>query len=151
MSPIPAGHVAHAGLIALYGRRGWRGVLIQGPSGIGKSDLALRSLEAGFSLVSDDRTLLWVSQGRLFGACPPTIAGLIEARGVGVSPRPARSFCEISLVVQCVGSDTPVERIPVFASHAILGVACPTLDLRPLEASSPVKLIHALSLLGGER
>ena len=150
MSPNPAGHVVHAGLIALYSRRGWRGVLIQGPSGSGKSDLALRALEAGFSLVSDDRTVLWVCQGRLFGACPPTIAGLIEARGVGVLPHPTRRFTEIHIIAQCVGAEAEIERLPSFASHAILGVPCPTLTLRPLEASAPMKLIHALSLLGGE-
>ena len=61
-------------------------MLIEGASGSGKSDLALRCLPLGFRLVSDDRTRLWVSEGRLFGAAPEPIAGLIEARGLGVMP-----------------------------------------------------------------
>jgi serine kinase of HPr protein (carbohydrate metabolism regulator) len=141
--------VLHAGLIALYDRGAWKGVLIQGPSGVGKSDLALRAIAAGFRLVADDRTLLWVSRGRLFGACPPPIAGLIEARGVGLAPLPARPFAQIRLVARCLEPDEPVERMPQLACQEILGVDCPTVALHPLEASSPVKLVHVLSLLGG--
>ena len=48
----------HAGLIALYDAGGWKGVLIEGASGSGKSDLALRCLGRGFRLVADDRTRL---------------------------------------------------------------------------------------------
>ena len=70
------GEPFHAGLIALYGGGLWRGVLIEGRSGSGKSDLALRCLSLGFRLVADDRTRLWVSEGRLFGAAPEPIAGL---------------------------------------------------------------------------
>jgi serine kinase of HPr protein (carbohydrate metabolism regulator) len=144
------GQVLHAGLIALHDRGAWKGVLIQGPSGVGKSDLALRAIAAGFRLVADDRTLLWVSQGRLFGASPPPIAGLIEARGVGIVPQATRALAQIRLVARCLGPDETVERMPQFACQAILGVDCPTMALHPLEASSPMKLIHALSLLGGE-
>jgi serine kinase of HPr protein (carbohydrate metabolism regulator) len=141
--------IVHAGLIALYDARAWKGVLIQGPSGVGKSDLALRALGLGFRLVSDDRTLLWASQGRLYGRCPPAIAGLIEARGLGVMPLATRGFAQIRLIVRCLPAGGPVERMPDDARQSLLGVGVPTLDLRPLEASSPMKLLHALSLLGG--
>ena len=138
----------HAGLIARYTSRGWQGVLITGPSGSGKSDLALRALEQGFSLVSDDRTRLWLSGGRLYGACPAPIAGLIEARGVGIATAATRPFAEIRLVARCViGAEIP-ERLPQARRERLLGLAIPALDLRPLEASAPAKLIHALSLLG---
>ena len=143
--------IRHAGLLALYGRNGWRGALIEGPSGIGKSDLALRCLAAGLRLVSDDRTVVWSSGGRLFGACPAPIAGLIEARGLGLVAQTFRPFTEIHLVVRCVGAGQSIERMPEFASQAILGVDLPTLDLHPLESSSHVKLIHVLSPLGGGR
>ena len=143
--------VLHAGLVALYDGGAWKGVLIQGPSGVGKSDLALRALHLGFRLVADDRTLLWTSGGRLFGACPPAIAGLIEARGVGVTPAATRALAEIRLIVRCLAPGATVERMPPPACETLLGVALPTLDLRPLEGSAPMKLLHALSLLGGGR
>ena len=143
--------VRHAGLIALYGRGGWRGALIEGASGVGKSDLALRALASGLRLVADDRTLVWTCRGRLFGACPPPIADLIEARGLGIVSHSALPFAEIHLLVRCVDPGQSLERFPEFASQAILEVDLPTLDLHPLEASSHVKLIHALSPLGGGR
>ena len=86
------GEIRHAGLIARYGPGGWRAALIEGPSGCGKSDLALRCLEAGLRLVADDRTRVWACGGRLFGACPPAIGGLIEARGVGILPQSTRAI-----------------------------------------------------------
>ncbi len=143
--------IVHAGLIALHDRGSWRGVLIEGPSGAGKSDLALRALDHGFRLVADDRVLIWTSQGRLYGAAPPAIAGLMEARGVGITAQPTRSFVEIQLIARCVGPTEPVERMPDETRKVLLGLAIPTLGLRPFEASAPLKLIQSLSLLGGGR
>jgi len=143
--------IVHAGLIARYDRGGWIGVLIQGPSGVGKSDLALRAIHAGFRLVADDRTQIWVSQGRVFGASPPTIAGLIEARGVGIGREPPHPLAEIRLVARCVDAEYPVERWPDTIRQTVLDIEIPALDLRPLEASAPQKLLRALSLLGAAR
>ncbi len=141
--------VAHAGLIALYDRGAWKGVLIEGRSGSGKSDLALRCLTLGFRLVADDRTVLWTSEGRLFGAAPPVIAGLVEARGLGVVPEPARRYAEIRLQARCLGPQEPLERLPDPAFRRVQGVRAPVITVRPLEASAPEKLVRALSLLGG--
>lgn len=136
----------HAGLIARRGADGWLGVLIEGPSGSGKSDLILRCLSRGFVLVADDRVALWVCEDRLWGAAPISLNGLIEVRGLGVLSHPARPFAEIRLVAECAEA---AERMPdpVFREH--VGVRRPLLRVRPLEASAPEKLIHALSLLGG--
>ena len=139
----------HADLIALYDRGRWRGVLIEGESGSGKSDLALRCLTLGFRLVADDRTTLWLSEGRLFGSAPAPIAGLIEARGLGITPVEARRFAEVGLVVRCLLPADPLERMPEPATRTLLGVAIPRIAVRPLEASSPDKVIRALTLLGG--
>src|SRR5581483_2217647 len=76
--------IHHAGLLAKWAEGHWNGVLIEGDSGSGKSDLALRALDEGWALVADDRTLLWACEGRLYGRAPDPIAGLIEARGLGV-------------------------------------------------------------------
>jgi serine kinase of HPr protein (carbohydrate metabolism regulator) len=143
------GKALHAGLIALYGPDGWRGVLIEGPSGSGKSDLALRCLASGFRLVADDRTLLWTCEGRLFGRAPGPIADLIEVRGLGVASEPARTLAEVHLVVCCLQGAEQPERLPDPASRTLLGVVRPLICVRPLEASAPQKVTRALSLLGG--
>ena len=123
--------------------------MIEGVSGSGKSDLALRCLTLGFRLVADDRTTLWLSEGRLFGAAPAPIAGLIEARGLGIMKVEARRFAEVQLVVRCLLPADPLERMPEPATRTLLGVAVPRIAVRPLEASSPDKVIRALTLLGG--
>ena len=140
--------IAHAGLIALYTGREWRGVLIEGPSGAGKSDLALRCLELGFALVADDRTQLWTCQGGLYGAAPAPIAGLIEGRGLGILPAPARAMAKIRLLVECRAPNEPIERLPEQEARTLQGVAMPCLRLHALEASAPVKLRWALSHVG---
>jgi serine kinase of HPr protein (carbohydrate metabolism regulator) len=139
----------HAGLIALYDDGVWKGVLLEGESASGKSDLALRCLSRGFRLVADDRTRLWVSQGRLFGAPPEPLAGLIEMRGLGILPEPARRLAEVRLVVRCLDSNDALERLPERDTRVLLGVTLPKVAVRPFEASAPEKLAHALSLLGG--
>jgi serine kinase of HPr protein (carbohydrate metabolism regulator) len=139
--------ILHAGLIARRLGGYWRGVLIEGPSGSGKSDLALRALHAGWVLVADDRTRVWASGGQAFGAAPPTLAGLIEARGLGVISRPMRPFVSIALAVRCAPSDQ-IERAPEIASQMLAGVAIPTLALACRESSGPAKLAEALTRLG---
>jgi serine kinase of HPr protein (carbohydrate metabolism regulator) len=132
--------IAHAGLIAARLGGVWRGVLIEGPAGAGKSDLALRALDHGFSLVADDRVSLWLSDGRLFGCAPPALRGLLEIRGLQVVEVLARPLAEVVLVARC---GTP-ERIPDPQFADILGVSVPLIELDPREASAPAKLRRAL-------
>ena len=138
--------IRHAGLVAQRLGGPWRGVLIEGPSGAGKSDLALRCLAAGFRLAADDRVELFTADGRLFGAAPATLAGLIEVRGVGVLTIDALPLAEVALVVRC---GVP-ERIPDPDHVDILGVTVPALTLSPLEAAAPAKLSRALALFDAE-
>ena len=84
--------ILHAGLVARFDARRWRGVLIEGASGAGKSDLSLRLLERGWSLVADDRCLVWTCNGRVYGRAADALKGLIEARGLGVEPVSVRAF-----------------------------------------------------------
>jgi serine kinase of HPr protein (carbohydrate metabolism regulator) len=139
----------HAGLVALYLGGGWRGVLIAGPSGAGKSDLALRTLDHGFRLVADDRTILWRSGGRLYGRAPDVLHGLIEVRGLDVLRRPALAFAGVDLAVSCLGADQATERIPEASHVDHLGLSLPQISLRACEASAPAKLRVALEHLGG--
>lgn len=132
--------IRHAGLMAQRLHGAWRGVLIEGPSGSGKSDLALRLLACGWRLVADDRTVLWISGGRLFGRAPDALAGLIEVRGQGVLAQAALPLAEVALLARA----GEAERMPEPACETLLGkaVAVMTLDLR--EASAPAKLGRAL-------
>jgi serine kinase of HPr protein (carbohydrate metabolism regulator) len=141
--------IVHAGLIALWRPDGWSGILIEGPSGVGKSDLALRALEAGFRLVSDDRTCLFKSSERLFGRAPPTLFGMIEARGLGVLRERALTLTEIRLLVRCAHAPKDVERMPDMELQTRAGVSVPALDLWPFEHSAPAKLRRAVEWLGG--
>ncbi len=138
--------IRHAGLIARFERGTWRGVLIEGPSGAGKSDLALRALDQGWSLVADDRTLVWASGRRLYGRAPDSLAGLIEVRGHGLLTVPRRSFAAIALVARCLQPEA-MERMPEPAALSLLDLTLPLVAVAAIEASAPAKLGRALSLL----
>lgn len=134
--------VVHATTITTFLGGRWQGVLLMGPSGIGKSDLALRAINDGFQLVSDDYSRLWLSGNHLYASAPDTIAGQIEVRGIGIMPQPARPLSRISLCVHC--QNTTPERMPDPLGTSFLGYALPALRLNPLEASTVSKLRMAL-------
>ena len=122
-------------------RRGgrWNAVLIQGPSGAGKSDLALRALAAGWRLVADDRCLAWTSGGRLYVRAPETLAGLIEARGLGVLPHPYLAFAPVALAVR-IEDLGALERVPEPEFLDVLGILLPQVRFSALEGSATAKL-----------
>ena len=126
----------------------WRGraVLLRGPSGSGKSDLALRLVAVGWRLVADDRCDLSERAGRLIASPPRTLAGLIEARGVGIVRVPSRARAAVALVVDLVPS-AAVPRFPAPATVRYLGIAVPRLRLAGFEVSAPAKLGAALAAL----
>ncbi|MGN7159940.1 HPr kinase/phosphorylase [Sphingomonas sp. SAFR-052] len=122
----------HASCVAIRGV----GVLIAGPSGSGKSDLALRLIERGAILVSDDYTLLHAEGDELRATAPATIAGRIEVRGIGIVDRPTVPSVAIALFVE---AGTP-ERMPEPSTQLIAGIAIPAYRLALLEASAPAKI-----------
>jgi serine kinase of HPr protein (carbohydrate metabolism regulator) len=140
--------ILHAGLIAVQVAGAWRGALIQGPSGVGKSDLALRALEFGFRLVADDRVLVFVSQGALFGRAPDALRGLLEVRGLGVVRQSALASAPIILSVQCKPTPDAVERLPELCSESLLGCDIPVFAVWPLEHTAPAKIRRAIEYLG---
>jgi HPr kinase/phosphorylase len=126
---------------------GWRAVLLRGPSGAGKSDLALRVIEAGGRLVADDQTHV-AKAGRALIATPPAaLAGMIEARGLGILKLPRSQVLERAPVALLVDLVTPdrIERLPEPTSEAVEGIDLPRVDLAPFEASSVAKLRLALA------
>ena len=124
---------------------GWRAVLITGPAGAGKSDLALRLLGRGWRLVADDYVHVTASAGTLYAVAPETIAGRMEVRGVGIVPACARGLTRLSLAVEL--TDGPIERLPEPAARAVEGVALPVLRLNGFEASAAEKVAAALARL----
>ena len=133
----------HASCVALDGRA----VLLMGPSGSGKSDLALRLLDRGATLVSDDYTVLTRDRGRLLATAPATIAGRIEVRGVGLVEIGNQSGLPVGLVVDIAA---PPERMPNDRSQEIAGVSIPVIAISPFEASAPIKVELALLHIGLE-
>jgi len=127
---------------------GGDGVLLRGPSGCGKSDLALRLIDGGARLIADDQTELRLAGIDVIASPPATIAGQIEARGVGILRVPFASRIPLRLVVDLVPPET-VERMPEDAQTELLGRAIPRLALAAFEASTPAKIRLALGALVG--
>ena len=125
----------HATCIAIDGV----GVLLRGPSGAGKSDLALRLIDLGGRLVADDRADLRLVKGLVVASPPPALAGLIEARGLGILRIGALSEAAIALVVDLVGTKL-VQRLPARETVNILGVTLPSTRIAPLEAAAVAKV-----------
>jgi hypothetical protein len=132
----------HATCVAIGGR----GVLIRGRSGSGKSDLALRLIDRGAGLVSDDYTIVAGEEGRAFARAPEAIAGKLEVRGVGIVDMPAQADMPVCLLADL---DWPPERLPEAARGvAVAGTIVPAIGLAALEASAPLKLEQALLRFG---
>ena len=132
----------HATTVALDGRA----VLITGPSGSGKSDLALRLLERGFRLVSDDQTLVRREGDRLFASAPPAIAGKMEIRGIGIVKVETVADVPVALVVELTSD---IQRLPDDARHRpVLGVDLPLVSIDAMTASAAAKVAFALDHLG---
>ncbi len=125
----------HATAIAIDGHA----VLLRGRPGAGKSDLALRLIDAGAQLVADDQSDLARQGDSLVVRAPAAIAGLIEVRGVGIMRIGALAEAPVVLVADLVPSEE-VERLPARRREEILGVSLPLIAMAPFEASAPTKL-----------
>lgn len=133
----------HASCVAIDGH----GVLIEGKSGAGKSDLSLRLIDRGAILVSDDYTRLEAVNGALRARAPANLAGKIEVRGIGILPMPHVDDVEVALLVTIV--EAP-ERMPLEPrSRTIAGIDVREIALPSLEPSSAVKVELALRHLAG--
>jgi serine kinase of HPr protein (carbohydrate metabolism regulator) len=140
--------LVHGTCVAIEGA----GVLLRGPSGSGKSDLALRLIETGATLVADDQVILEATNGEIRATAPPALANLLEVRGVGIIEQPT-SPARLTLLVDLVTPDL-VPRLPEPRTEAIDGagegvgsVDLPVLMLAPFETSAPNKVRQAVALL----
>lgn len=121
----PSSFVVHATTVAI----GDHGVVILGPSGSGKSALALQLIALGARLVADDRTILTSTPQGLVASCPPAGRGLIEARGVGILCAPPLEQVNVALAVDLAQQETdrlPLRRKVMLHGHDIDLVYGPT-------------------------
>ena len=140
MSQRLSSEMIHATTVAKDGR----GVVIAGRSGSGKSDLALRLIDRGFVLVSDDQTLISKSDGVLMASAPATIRGKIEVRGIGILDVDFADRAAVSLWVTLTNE---IKRLPEGETHMILGLAVPEISLDAMTASAPIKIELALGMI----
>jgi serine kinase of HPr protein (carbohydrate metabolism regulator) len=132
----------HASCVAIGGRA----ILLAGPSGSGKSDLALRLIDRGFTLVSDDRTIVSKDGERLVATAPATIKGKLEIRGIGIVDMESMSDVPVALVVE-LKSD--FQRMPDDSpQRLILGASIPLIVVDAMTASAVAKVAMGLDRLG---
>lgn len=129
----------HATAIAIDGRA----LLLRGASGSGKSDLALRLIDAGARLVADDQCELYRRGEEVIVRAPAMIAGLLEVRGIGLVRFDALAEATVALVIDLVAPEI-VERLPARQTEAILGLALPRIAVAPFETLAAAKLRLAL-------
>ena len=133
------------------------GVLLFGPSGSGKSDLALRLIQDGALLVSDDRTDLFTLDGTLMAMAPPALAGLLEIRGLGILKFPFEKSARVAIAVMleqgsAIGRMPDRERYRPPPGLDICAEVCPPLlHLDPHETSAPAKIVAAVAAYEGAR
>ncbi len=134
---VPSSDRLHATTVAIDGVA----VMIEGASGSGKSDLALRLIDRGAVLVSDDQTLVVRSGKTLRARAPTAIAGRIEVRGIGILAMPHVEDVPVGLLVRVDGA---IERMPERRARKIAGIDVRQFAVDPFEASAPIKVELAL-------
>jgi RNase adaptor protein for sRNA GlmZ degradation len=165
MSGFPEEELLHATAVHLDTPDGPVGVLLRGPSGSGKSDLALRLIDDGARLVADDQARLsreggaaearGRSEGYVVARAPAALEGTLEVRGVGLAGVPTVPETRIALVVDLLADPAagppperlpperlPPERLPAEHAVVLLGVPVPaiSLDARGPSAAAKVRL-----------
>lgn len=128
----------HASCVEFNGK----GILISGPSGSGKSDLALRLIEAGAILVADD--IVDVAEEKQIASCPKKLEGLLEVRGIGILNFEFKRETTIFLRLNLCRSPKEVKRF--LDSKEINEI-----DFFPFEPSAIEKIKLLLEIISSER
>ncbi len=124
------------------------GLLLRGAAGAGKSDLALRLIDAGATLIADDQVVISARDGRLVAQPPAALAGLLEIRGLGVVALPHGTETLLALAVDLM-DDGEIARLPAAEATTIEGVVLPLIRLQPFGASAIARLRIAARLVDG--
>ena len=150
--PPPDHILLHATCVSV----GCKGVLLQGPPGSGKSDLALRLIDqpgAGIDgrlkrarLVADDQVAVTRRATKLIATAPAALSGKLEIRGLGILSIRVAAKAGLVLAVR-LGSAAAIERMPADAHLDILGLTLPLVLIDPASASAPARIRAALDWL----
>lgn len=141
--PRLSAETLHCSTVAVDGRA----VLITGPSGSGKSDLTLRLIDRGYNLVSDDQTIIKKDGERIIASAPPTIAGKLEVRGIGIVEMERIDSVPVALIVELTSSE--IQRLPDDSrERPLLGIKVPLVSVDAMTASAPSKVALALDRMG---
>ncbi len=122
------------------------GILIRGPSGSGKSDLALRLIDDGAGLIADDQVVIKAVQQELYLSPPDSLSGLIEVRGVGVIKIEYVRDIRLCLIVELDPSNE-IQRIPLIKEELIKNIPVPVINMYAFESSVLAKLKIILGYL----
>ncbi len=141
-APSLSSETIHVSSVAIDGRA----VLIGGRSGSGKSDLALRLIDRGAILISDDYTFVRRVKNQAFASAPERIAGRMEVRGVGIIELPTAQDVPVALYIELSGE--PVRLSEGQDRIAVAGLPIPSVALDGHHASAPLKVEAALRLFG---
>ena len=114
------------------------GVLILGDSGSGKSDLALRLIDNGATLISDDISICRKNSNNIYLYCPPEIKGLLEVREIGIITVPFVERIKLRLVVNLKSINN--ERFPKDSFFRILVIKIPIINIEGKNSSAVAKI-----------
>ena len=114
------------------------GVLILGDSGSGKSDLALRLIDNGATLISDDISICRKNSNNIYLYCPPEIKGLLEVREIGIITVPFVERIKLRLVVNLKSNNN--ERFTKDNYITILGIKIPIINIEGKNSSAVAKI-----------
>ena len=114
------------------------GLMIIGESGSGKSDLALRLIDSGATLISDDISICRKRLEGVFLYSPSKTKGLLEVREIGIITVPFIENVKLHLVVELIDKDG--ERMPQKYETTILGNKIPKIKLFGKNSSSVAKI-----------
>jgi serine kinase of HPr protein (carbohydrate metabolism regulator) len=138
MTSENAQQMIHATAVAINNQ----GIIIVGPSGSGKSDLAIRLIDRGARLVSDDQVLTSRQEDFVILNAPASIAGKIELYSVGIFDIPFVSDVRLDMIVQLTDD---AERYPMDVQlELLLGMHISSIKLDGRTSSAPIKVEMAL-------
>lgn len=123
------------------------GILIRGAPGSGKTELALKLIGAGATLIADDQVILNNEENKMMASCPPQLTGLMEIKAIGIVEMNHKVETTVGLVIDLVDNE---EAVPEPEVAEILGIHLPLLRLNPFYLASTQKVRLAVNLIRGK-
>lgn len=122
--------------------------MIEGPSGAGKTSLALGLVDAAArrgiaaNFVADDQAIVERRGHVVTASAPQTIAGLAEIRGHGIVPVAHKPSCAVALVARLVADET-VGRMPGEKTATVEGIELPLVEVPVRHEAQAVRIVLA--------